>query len=66
MSEIKCLDNYHQLPEMFLKGEKGNGEYFSNRLGISTRTFQRLLKYLDKIDNLKVYYDKYADSYRLE
>lgn len=66
MSEIRCLDNYHQLREMFLKGEKGNAKYFTNRLGISVRTFQRLIGYLHKMDNLKVHYNKSSDLYYLK
>jgi hypothetical protein len=66
MDKIRCLENYHQLREMFLKGEKGNAKYFTNRLGISTRTLQRLIRYLNKIDNLKVQYDKSIDLYYLK
>ena len=65
MNGIKCLDNYHQLREMFLKGEKGNLKYFTNRLGISARTFYRLISYLDKMDDIKVRYDKSMDLYYL-
>ena len=65
MNEIKCLDNYRQLREMFLNGEKGNGKYFTSRLGISIRTFQRLIKYLHIIDNIKVQYNKYSNYYYL-
>lgn len=66
MSDIKCLENFERLKEMLLKGEKGNGYYFSSRLNISTRTFFRLLKYLYKIDGIKVKYDKTGDTYNLE
>jgi hypothetical protein len=41
-------------------------KYFTNRLGISTRTLQRLIRYLNKIDNLKVQYDKSIDLYYLK
>lgn len=65
MSEIKCLDNYHQLREMFQKGEKGNIEYFTAKIGIKPRTFHRLLNYLEKIDDMKVSYNKFSDYYYL-
>jgi hypothetical protein len=54
MSEIKCLENYHQLKKMFRKGEGGDINYYINRVGINERTFYRLLKYLEIIDGIKV------------
>lgn len=65
MNEIKCLDNYSLLREMFLKGEKGDVEYFVSRLQISPRTFYRLIKYLDKVDGIKIEYNRFSKAYCL-
>ena len=66
MSEIKCLDNYYELREMFLKGEKGNMDFFTKRIGIQPRTFYRLLKYLEKIDGINIQYNKFSDVYQIK
>lgn len=58
MSEIKCLDNYHQLRELFREGKTGDINYYINRIGINKRTFYRLIKYLEIIDGIKVEYNK--------
>jgi hypothetical protein len=63
MNEIKCLDNYCRLREMFLRGETGDIDYFTNRLGIKKRTFYRLIKYLEIIDGIKVLYNKRLQIY---
>jgi len=66
MTGIKCLDNYRRFKEMILKGETGSACYFSSRLKISTRTFFRLIHYLNDIDGLKINYNKANDIYYLE
>ncbi len=66
MGDIKCLENYKRLKEMFSNGEKGDAIHFSNRLGISTRTFFRLLKYLHEIDDIKATYNKNTNTYYVE
>jgi hypothetical protein len=66
MHEIKCLENYKHLREMFSKGEKGNARYFSEKVGISTRSFFRLISYLREIDNMEICYDKENKTYYLE
>lgn len=63
MSKIKCLDNYHELREMFIRGERGNKNFFTRRLGIKPRTFYRLLNYLEKMDGMIIKYDKFSDTY---
>ncbi len=63
MSKIKCHENYKVLREMLLNGEKGDAEYFSNKLGISSRSFYRLIKYLKDIENMEVSFDKYNGVY---
>lgn len=66
MNDIKCLENFKRLKEMLLKGEKGNARYFSSKLNISTRTFFRLIKYLDEIEEIKTKYNKTSDTYYIE
>ena len=63
MSKIKCIENYKELREMLLKGEKGNAKYFSHRLNISNRTFRRLIKYLREIEKINVKYNKTTKNY---
>jgi hypothetical protein len=48
---------------MFLRGETGDIDYFTNRLGIKKRTFYRLIKYLEIIDGIKVLYNKKLQIY---
>lgn len=48
---------------MFLRGETGDIDYFTNRLGIKKRTFYRLIKYLEIIDGIKVLYNKRLQIY---
>lgn len=66
MNDIKCLENFKRLKEMLLNGEKGNTGYFSSKLNNSTRTFFRLIKYMDEIEGIKVRYNKTSDTYYLE
>lgn len=66
MNDIKCFKNYKELKEMLRNGEKGNACYFSSKLNISTRTFFRLIKYLDEIEGIKARYNKAEDVYYLE
>ena len=66
MCEIKCLENYKNLKIMLEHGEKGDADYFSKRLGISKRSFFRLLKYLQEIDNMDVNYNKCTGIYSVD
>jgi len=66
MSEIKCLENYKRLKEMLQNGESGDAEYFSQKIGISTRSFFRLLNYLDKLNNMKPKFNKTSRRYYLD
>nr|WP_319570031.1 helix-turn-helix domain-containing protein [uncultured Draconibacterium sp.] len=66
MSEIKCFENYKRLKEMLIKGEKGNADYFSKKLGISNRTFYRLIKYLKDIEQLKIKLNTVTNCYYLD
>ncbi len=63
MSKIKCIENYKELKEMLLKGEKGNAEYFAGKLNISIRSFYRLVKYLKDIDGLDIKFEKRSGIY---
>ena len=63
MSKIKCIENYKELREMFLKGEKGNAEYFAAKLNISIRSFYRLVKYLKEIESIDIRFDKHTGIY---
>jgi len=63
MSKIKCIENYKELKEMLLKGEKGNAEYFSGKLNISSRSFYRLVKYLKDIEVLDITFEKSSGKY---
>lgn len=66
MYDIKCLENYFRLKEMFEKGYKGNPEYFAQKLNISRRTFYRLLKHLKETDNLEIEFDRITQVYYLK
>ena len=66
MTKIRCIENMNRLKEMLLSGEKGDADYFSARLGISRRTFYRLLKYIEKSNDIKVGYNRTRKTYYLE
>lgn len=66
MSKIKVLDNYHLIREMFRKGENGDINFYTKRVGINERTFYRLLKYLEIIDGIKVEYNKRQRIYYMK
>lgn len=66
MSEIKNLENLVRLKEMLRAGEKGDAVYFATKLGVSKSTFYRLVNYLEKINNLKISYNRAEKSYYLE
>ncbi len=66
MDNIKCLENYCRLKEMFEKGYKGNPDYFAEKLNISRRTFFRLLKHVKETDGLKIDFDKSNQVYYLK
>jgi hypothetical protein len=54
MKEIKCLENYKRLKRMLENGEKGNLEYFANRLRASRSSTYRLMKYYEEIEGVKL------------
>ena len=66
MSEIKCLENYKRLKEMLTKGEKGDANYFATKLGVSDRTFYRLINYLKEIEQLNIKLNKSTRGYYIE
>lgn len=66
MDNIKCIDNYYRLKELFEKGYKGNPDYFAQKLNISRRTFFRLLKHLKETDNLEIEFDRKIQVYYLK
>ncbi len=66
MNKIRCLENYKRLKEMFKMGDRGDANYFSEKLGISNRTFYRLVKYLKEIEQLNIKYSTQTNWYYLE
>jgi hypothetical protein len=66
MDNIKCIDNYSRLKELFEKGYKGNPGYFAQKLNISRRTFFRLLKHIKETDNLEIEFDRKTQAYYLK
>ena len=51
---------------MLLKGVKGDVSYFTENLNISKRTFFRMVKYLEEIEEVNVQFDKYNGTYYIE
>ena len=66
MSEIKCIENYIKLKEMFNRGERGDSEYFTAKLQVSKRTFHRLIKCLKEVERINIKFDKYSNVYYLD
>ena len=66
MNEIKCIENYTRLKIMFEKGRKGNSKYFATQLGVSMRTFSRMVQMLRELDRLSIVYSRQRNEYYLE
>jgi DNA-binding IclR family transcriptional regulator len=66
MDNIKCIEKYYRLIELFEKGYKGNPGYFAQKLNISRRTFFRLLKHIKETDNLEIEFDRKTQVYYLK
>ena len=66
MDNIKCIEKYYRLKELFEKGYKGNPGYFVQKLNISRRTFFRLLKHIKETDNLEIHFDRKRQVYYLK
>ena len=66
MNDIRCIDNMRRLKKMLYAGGKGDAIYFSEKLGVSRRSFFRLLKSLEEVNGLKINYNKVKNTYYLE
>ncbi len=66
MSEIKCLENYIKLKEMFIRRERGDTEYFTAKLQVSKRTFHRLVKCLKEVERINIKFNNYSNAYYLD
>jgi hypothetical protein len=51
---------------MFEKGRKGNSKYFATKLGVSMRTFSRMVQILRELDQLRIMYNRQRNEYYLE